>query len=53
MIIIKDFIKFNSKITLLLKARVAKLVDALDSGSSIFRDVLVQLQSRAQIYFSI
>ena len=32
-------------------ARVAELVDALDSGSSVRKDVLVRLQSRAPPYF--
>ena len=30
-------------------ARVAKLVDALPSGGSVRKDVLVRIQSRAQI----
>lgn len=30
------------------KARVAKLVDALSSGGSVRKDVLVRIQSRAQ-----
>ncbi len=32
-------------------ARVAKLVDALSSGGSIRKDVLVRIQSRAPVYF--